>query len=253
MAHVDISLQGKGGAGKSFLTWLLAQWHQEQGINPICFDLDNVTPTLSRFKAFNVQKLKLTKDDEEFEIDQRKFDVLVERIMAAGSEDVVVMDTGTSTFSSLCTYLAENETFDLLQEEGHSIRLHTVLTGGDGMATTMASAASILMSFPNVDVVVWLNEQLAGKIEKNGKGFEQNDLFTRNQDRIPALIHLKHYREDTFVKDLRSILESGRTIAEALDDASLSISVRQRLRTFWKRFSQDEAIKLGAPGGEVLS
>ena len=52
MHKVHITLQGKGGVGKSLVASLLAQHHLESGTPVVCIDTDPVNATLSGYRAF---------------------------------------------------------------------------------------------------------------------------------------------------------------------------------------------------------
>ena len=76
--NVHMVLQGKGGVGKSFVASLLAQYFRSRDLNPLCIDTDPVNATFASYKAFDVQRLEIMKDND---VDQRAFDGLVEKIM----------------------------------------------------------------------------------------------------------------------------------------------------------------------------
>jgi CO dehydrogenase nickel-insertion accessory protein CooC1 len=48
---VHLSLQGKGGVGKSLIASLLAQFYKDHGVRAICVDTDPVNQTFSQYAA----------------------------------------------------------------------------------------------------------------------------------------------------------------------------------------------------------
>jgi cellulose biosynthesis protein BcsQ len=76
---VHLSLQGKGGVGKSLVASILAQYLAANGHTVRCVDTDPVNKTLSQYKGLlQVETLKLLREGG---VDQRAFDVLVERLL----------------------------------------------------------------------------------------------------------------------------------------------------------------------------
>src|SRR5688572_24328409 len=100
---IHLSLQGKGGVGKSLTASILAQYLICRGMSVRCVDTDPVNRTLSQYQGLEVQSLKLLRDGG---IDQRGFDSLIETIMT--TEATFVVDNGASTFIPLWNYILEN-------------------------------------------------------------------------------------------------------------------------------------------------
>src|ERR1043165_3783885 len=100
---IHLTLQGKGGVGKSLVAALLAQYFREDGLDVRCIDTDPVNRTFAQYAALGADRLNLR--DEHNRIDQRVFDTLMERFL---SEDAIfVVDNGASTFLPLSHYLLE--------------------------------------------------------------------------------------------------------------------------------------------------
>ena len=133
MAKIHMVLQGKGGVGKSFIATVIAQYKRSKGQQPLCIDTDPVNATFHGFKALNVQLLEIMQGDE---IQTRHFDTLVELI--APSKDDVIIDNGASSFVPLTHYLISNQVPVLLQEMGHEMVVHTVITGSQALLDTVS-------------------------------------------------------------------------------------------------------------------
>src|SRR3546814_587662 len=180
MKHVNLILQGKGGVGKSFIASLLTQHYIGRQVTPACIDTDPVNQTFAGYKAFTAKRLELMRDGN---IDPRAFDQLIEGIMTAPEDAVFIVDNGAATFVPLSAYMFENDVAAFLQQHGLQLVIHSVLTGGQAQGDTMDGLASLLEHFPNVPVVVWLNE-FFGRVERDGRKFEDSKLFRDHQDQI---------------------------------------------------------------------
>lgn len=106
--------------------------------SPLCIDTDPVNAAFSGYKAFDVETLSIMDGDD---INPRTFDQLIERIMTAGAPRMII-DNGASTFVPMCSYLLQNDVAGLLQEAGHKVRLHSVITGGQALPDTIEGFAS---------------------------------------------------------------------------------------------------------------
>lgn len=225
MAKVHITMQGKGGVGKSFITAITAQYmlHKEQ--SPLCIDTDPINATFHGFKSLNVERLEIMEDDE---INPRHFDELIEKIAATKND--VIIDNGASSFVPLSHYIISNKIPELLKEMGHEIVVHSVITGGQALADTITGFAHLANQLPEeVSFVIWLNPYW-GKIEHSGKSFEQMKVYKDNKHRISALINIPDLKEETFGKDLADMLQQKITFNEAINSPERNIMTKQRLK-----------------------
>ena len=225
MANIHMILQGKGGVGKSFIAATLAQYKLSKGQKPLCVDTDPINATFHGYKALGVRRLQIMQGDE---INPRNFDALVELI--APSKHDVIIDNGASSFVPLAHYLISNQVPALLVEMGHTLIVHTVITGGQALLDTVSGFAQIITQFPVETLfVVWLNPYW-GPIEHEGKSFEQMKAYVANKSRVSAIIQITALKEDTFGRDLSEMLQARLTFDEALAMESLTIMTRQRLK-----------------------
>ena len=230
MAKVHMVLQGKGGVGKSVLAATLAQYKTDKGQTPLCIDTDPVNATFEGYKALNVRRLNIMEDDE---INSRNFDALVELI--APSKDDVIIDNGASSFVPLSHYLITNEVPAILQEMGHELVVHTVITGGQALLDTVSGFAQLASQYPAECLfVVWLNPYW-GAIEHEGKSFEQMKAYTNNKDRVSAIIQIPELKKETHGRDFSEMLQARLTFDEALAMEALTIMTRQRLKIIRKQ------------------
>lgn len=230
MTQVHFILQGKGGVGKSFVASLLHQHFTSQGISARGIDTDPVNATFASYKAIKAERLEIMKDDN---IDPRAFDTLVEQILSADDKSVFVVDNGAATFVPLCAYLFENDVIAFLQAQGCQITFHTVLTGGQALNDTTTGLSNLFRHFAEVPVCVWMNEYF-GKPEKNGKSFEESNLFKNNQDHIHGLLRISEVRKETFGLDLEQMLSRKMTFDQVMESPDFNIMAKQRLRMIWR-------------------
>jgi hypothetical protein len=225
MAKIHMVLQGKGGVGKSMIAAAIAQYKASKGQSPLCIDTDPVNATFEGYKALKARRLNIMDGDE---INTRNFDALVELI--APTKNDVIIDNGASSFVALSHYLISNEVPALLQDMGHELIVHTVVTGGQALQDTVSGFAQLAGQFPDESVfVVWLNPYW-GPIEHEGKGFEQMKAYKDNKDRVSAIIQIPTLKEETYGRDFSEMLQARLTFDEALAMKSLTIMTRQRLK-----------------------
>jgi len=225
MAKIHMVLQGKGGVGKSFIAASLAQYKAGKGQAPLCIDTDPVNATFAGYKALGVKRLQIMEGDE---INPRHFDTLIE--MIAPSQNDIIIDNGASSFVPLSHYLISNQVSSLLAEMGHELIVHTVITGGQALLDTVSGFSQLVSQFPTQALfVVWLNPYW-GPIEHEGKGFEQLKAYLAHKDRVSAIISIPALKEETYGRDLSSMLQERLTFDEALAMGSLTIMTRQRLK-----------------------
>jgi hypothetical protein len=127
----------------------------------------------------------------------------------------------------------ENDVAGFCKEHGRQLTIHSVLTGGQAQADTMDGLASLLEHFSSVPVVVWLNE-FFGRIERDGRKFEESKLFRDNQEQILALIRIPEVRKETFGADMDQMLRQKLTFKEVKEAAGFTVMARQRLAMTWR-------------------
>lgn len=225
MKNVHLTLQGKGGVGKSLVTSLVAQYHQEKGRETINYDTDPVNASFLSYEALNVRRLKLL--DDEQKLDTRNFDQLMEAVLTEDADFIV--DNGASSFLPLSGYMVENEVPQLIVGAEKQLVIHTVVTGGQALRETLSGLVRLAEQMPpEARIIVWLNE-FFGDIEANGKTFEEMRAYTDNRERISGLVKLSKLSSDTFAKDFAMMLDRKLTFAEAMSSPDFGLMSKQRL------------------------
>ncbi|MGI8961173.1 MAG: conjugal transfer protein TraL [Bryobacteraceae bacterium] len=236
---IHLSLQGKGGVGKSLVASILAQYFNARGKAVRCVDTDPVNRTLFQYKALNVNRLELLREGS---IDQRGFDSLMETLL---TEDATfIVDNGASTFIPLWSYILENSAIDVLTRAGKRLYVHTVITGGQALLDTLQGFKSLAESTSERNIIVWLNEYF-GRIERDGKSFEDMGAYRESENKVFGSVHLTKRNQDTFGRDLEEVISRKLTLDEAIKDGPFSIMTKQRLKVMQRDwFEQIDCLAL---------
>ena len=230
MPHTHFVLQGKGGVGKSFVANLLAQSFIAKGTPALCIDTDPVNGTLHAFASLGVQRINILEGDE---INTRQFDTLIE--LVAKSKTDVIVDNGASSFVPLSHYLISNEVASILQELGHTVIIHTVITGGEMLMPTLAGFSSLVTQFPaSVPFVVWLNPY-HGVIDYEGKGFTDTKVYRENKARVAGIVQIPDVKKETFGIDIENMLKARHTFEQEQQAKGVVLMAKQRLKIFERK------------------
>lgn len=229
MAKVIFTLQSKGGVGKSYTSTILTQYFLSVGNNTTAFDTDTLNATLKAYKALPVTHLNLLENNNE--IDPRVFDSMMEKILSASDDETFIIDSGSTTFHSMASYLIENDVFDLLLSHGHEPIINSIVAGGADTAETL-KCIKLLLESTDVKMLIWLNP-FQGKLEHNGKEIESLKLFKDYSKRIIKIIHLGEYSQATTGRDIEDMLEKRITFDEAISSLSIMPSSRiNKVKTY---------------------
>lgn len=222
---IHLTLQGKGGVGKSLVASLLAQYFREVGRDVRCIDTDPVNRTFAQYAALRADRLNLR--DEHNRIDQRAFDTLMERFL---NEDATfVVDNGASTFLPLWHYLLENNALDYLHENGRRVYVHTVITGGQALLDTLNGFNELAQTTSERNIVIWVNEYF-GRVEADGKKFSEMAAYRDNAGKVCGAVIFSKRNQDTFGRDIEEMIAAKLTFREAINEAKLPIMAKQRLK-----------------------
>ena len=235
---IHIVLNGKGGIGKSTLPTMLAQWKVELAPGCVtCIDTDPINGTFAAYTSLDVHRVEIMEDNN---INPRRFDEIVELIMA--HEHDAVIDAGATSFVALAHYMITNQIPALFHELERTLVVHVPVVGGPAFLDTLKGFHDLVRQFPDpCRIVVWLNPYF-GPVRQDGKEFEDMNVYVDNRDRVAAIITLPTLQADTFGFDLRTLLEARRTFDEAINDTGTGVVPRQRLRIIRQKiFTQLDA------------
>ena len=223
---IHLTLQGKGGVGKSLVASILAQYLRDKGREVRCIDTDPVNRTFAQYGALGADRLNLR--DEHNRIEQRAFDSLMERFLTEENATFVV-DNGASTFLPLWHYLLENSALDYLRRNGRRVYVHTVITGGQALLDTLNGFHELAQTTEERNIVVWVNEYF-GRVEAEGKKFSEMSAYRENSDKVCGAVIFTKRNQDTFGRDVEDMISAKLTFQEAITTARMTIMAKQRLK-----------------------
>lgn len=235
MNKIHLTLQSKGGIGKSLVATMLAQFLNDEGRSPICFDTDPANATFTQVAALSVQRIEL--QDAQREINVRAFDPMMEKIMSEDRDFVI--DNGSGSFVPLTNYLVQNGVFEMLADAGKEVYVHTVVTGGPSLLITLQGLEALASQLPpSVKLIVWKNE-FFGEVVGEGKSFEEMSVYKRYKERIAGIIRIRAQNASTFGEDMKRMLGDGLTFEEVASSEAFGLMARQRLSTV-RRYLWDQ-------------
>ena len=227
---VHFILQGKGGIGKTLVSTILAQWLADQDELPLrCYDTDQENATFSRYKAMAVKHVEVM--TEARTIDPKRFDALMIDILE--TEGNCVIDNGANTFSPLMSYLQENDCFDLLQESGRKVYIHTIVGGGDTLHDTAMGFVSTARS-TRVPLVLWQNEHFGLLQSGTGKVFTDSQTYSDNAARVCGKVVLAQRNADTFGADIKKMNIARMTAREVRESEKFNLMEKQRIKVVFR-------------------
>jgi hypothetical protein len=224
---VHLTLSGKGGLGKSFVTSLIAQgFHRAGRANEIvCIDADPVNPTFAQYTALGAEPLPLMRGDL---VDQEKFDVLLNRAMAEDKHFVV--DNGASSFIPMLSYLIQMSAVESLTQAGKRVIVHVVLNGGGALGDSLQGLKLVAEKIPPAaELVVWLNEHQGPVVSQSGKPFEEMPIYQEYKDRITHVVRIPQAQSDMFARAVQGLIADKLTFDQAVNHPSVDFAKRQRL------------------------
>lgn len=232
MNEVHAILQGKGGVGKSWVAYVMAQYLRSTDPKTVCLDTDPLTPTLVRYKALEPSHIQIA---DELNVRLDKFDEMMEII--ANTQSDVLIDTGSSTFIPISKYMVDYDIVDMIRDSfSKQVVIHVVLFAGNhgDLIATTGCLEAIATGFPeSAQIVVWMNE-FGGPIKTaDGKPFEKSELYNRIKERIRAIIYVPKPDELT-ARDIAAMQGSFLTFGEAQANPNFMLMQKSRLKKLQK-------------------
>jgi hypothetical protein len=227
MKEFHCILQTKGGIGKSVAAAWLSQYLLDQGRAVLTIECDQSNRTLSRYERLETERLDLLDKDEQ--IDRRRFDALMERLVE-DHDPIIVMDNGQASFVPLTRYLVECDALSLLRQAGRRSFVHCVVTGGQLGPSTLSGLEQILGALSeSAEIVVWRNAHF-GPIDEEA----YQKIVEASGAELPEPVHLDRWSQP-FEDDVQEMLQRFLTFAEALQSPDLGLMSRQRLAMVQRR------------------
>jgi len=227
---VHFVLQGKGGIGKTYVSTILAQWLKTKSESPLrCYDTDQENTTFSRYKALDVKHVPVMTESRT--IDPKRFDALMIDILEEDGNCVI--DNGANTFSPLMAYLIENDCFNLLEESGRKVYIHTIVGGGDTLHDTAMGFVTTAKS-TQVPLVLWENEHFGLLQSASGKSFLESQTYADNSQRVRGRVVLSARNADTFGADVKKMNTGRLTVDEVKASDKFNVMEKQRIKVVFR-------------------
>jgi hypothetical protein len=227
MKEFHCILQAKGGIGKSVAAAWLSQYFFNQGREVVAIECDQSNRTLSRYERLQTERLDLLDKDQQ--IDRRRFDALMERLVE-DADPTIIMDNGQASFVPLTRYLVECDALSLLREAGRQSFVHCVVTGGQLGPSTLSGLEEILGALSNsAQVVVWRNAHF-GPIDEEA----YQTIVDASGAELPEPVHLDRWSKP-FEDDVQEMLQRFLSFEEAVQSPDLGLMTRQRLAMVQRR------------------
>lgn len=232
---LHIFLQSKGGVGKSVSAYMLAQYLQDRvGADNCTFiDTDPKNSTFANFKALNVAYFNATHRNEntgETRIDTMEMNAIFEEIMVR--PQAIVVDTGSSNYIDLKSYLEANGILDIfndVEEVKRDVVIHVPVNGGADFPVCIDELGHLFSGFKAAKFVVWLN-RYGGKLQtSSGKIFADTKIASmlEGSGRFLGVVEYPELPDLQF-QTLRRVLSESLTFKEVLENADGSFNILTR-------------------------
>ena len=241
---IHIVMQGVEDVGKTFVALHLAQYFIDQGLSVAVFDSAPGGPGLAKYQALQVGFRNFMLDEA---LDVERFEALVEEIREASGQ-VVVLDTGSSSFFPLLDHLRSSAVLQEFEEFGQNLIAHCPLVGGAAGRGTLAGLASAGESLAVHGFVVWLNP-VFGPVAFDGRPFEETKTFARMKEKFLGTVRLPEISSNMVHQmGMRQMTSRCLTYKEAMGVAAISIWDRQRFAGIRREIYGQLHVVLGRPG-----
>lgn len=241
---LNIVMQAKGGVGKSVTSFILAQYLRDSLGQENCafIDTDPANSSFAKYQALDVTYLNATvtnPDTGETKVDAVATNAIFEKIMEI--TQTVLMDTGSSNYIDMKSYLEVNETLEAFSEEeeiSRDVIIHVPVNGGSDFAFCVHELGVLFETFKTAKFVIWLNSY-GGKLQIDGKEFDELKIskMLSNSGRFLGTVilpQLDQNQADAF----RTMMANHLTFEEAKLDPSgnMNILKKRQINKLRERF-----------------
>lgn len=217
-------MQGKGGSGKSFVANLIGQYIKQLDLNNLILDTDPLNQSLYKIKGLNCQFINILNDKRD-DIDQSKFDQIIQKVLASDADHIVI-DTGSSAFLQLCTYIKKQQIIELLDSMGYLTKFHFIINGGSEQNEAMKLTIEFANTLYHIEnqnkgyyehykpLVLWLNP-MPDKLKFNNNNIYEDSSYQLMESLIDLIIYIPSYSQDGLLKkDIFSMRDNFLTFDE---------------------------------------
>lgn len=221
---VNLVMQPKGGAGKSVVSFLLANYLKDRLDNVRFVDTDPNNPTFSSYKALDVKTINIIKKvGRERFIDQSKFDEFMEGFIENYGAGLV--DTGSGDFIYINSYMLSNDIPEVLAECEKQLIIHVPINYGSSQGETMAGLFDLLTNYPNTPILIWGNEFY----EAANTTIDLATINKKTGGSCIGLVNIVKRNSETHEADFKKMLTQGLTFDEVKASSEFSFLKTKRL------------------------
>lgn len=228
MNSLHLTLQSKGGVGKSLVAVFLAQYFQSKGMNVICADTDPMNKTFFKYKSLDVAPVEIAVGGN---IVTQKFDPLMETIM--NTDATFVVDNGSATFMPMSKYLLENDIYEVMAQSGKKVFAHTVITGGGAMRDTYDGFSALVDKVnEHAKIVIWEND-FWGPFSYEGHGITDSKLYkeAKKAGKIAGIVKIvDRSQSDTMMGDMKAMTSKSMTLEDVMQSSDFTFLAKNRLK-----------------------
>lgn len=247
--NIHIFIQAKGGVGKSFLAVMLTQYLREN-LDVAAYDVDPSNQSLVAYSSLYASKFDLLGGERT--IEPGSFDEL--NALISMSDKDMIIDTGSSTYPQLFTYLTEDRADEIFYMQNCNLILHVPIADDAMRADCLVGLGQMCDKIKNAAFVVWING-ITGPVfnpkdEMDLHSFEETEVFKQYRSRIKAIINVPRFAPDTLGKVLSCMTAHSLTFADfaslppmkKLDNITIS-----EMQKFRARMIKDQMFKAMYP------
>ena len=223
MAVIHFTLS-KYKSGKTFVAWLLAQYHMSNGQPLRVIDLDP-NGSIIKFKALSPKQINITKANSQTGEIEYSFNTILATIQNTYSD--MLLDTTSDMFNIIVNNFRKDNCvlMDVFNNLDLKIVFHIPISGGQYTNDNISTVNEILKTIPDVNVVVWLNHYPNPVFDSDMNNAEQNRLFSHFIDsnklkyivNLPILTSGETVTRDNDLMLLKKMLSEKRIFDEILD------------------------------------
>lgn len=214
-------VQSKGGAGKTIVATIFAQYLKDRISETHFYDTDANNKTFGGFKSLDVVKLNILNDDKM--IDQSKFDDLLEKLVEI--QGVSLTDTGSGDYLPIVNYMISTEVVPILEDSGKQVVFHVPVVFDESVRETFTCLTTLMENFPSAKFLVWKNNHHA-------KDTGQIDFKTLSKKcpNIIGYIDMLKLNAQLDGVDFSGMIYDKQTFDEFCTNPSNKIGIRQRMK-----------------------
>lgn len=210
MNEVHITLQGKGGIGKSLVCRFLGEYR-----DAVCIDADPENRSLAACTGLQVQEFELL--DARKTIDPFAIDRLMESVLDETAD--IVIDIGAASFVEVSAFWLENDLETVFSDARKDLWMHLIVVGGPSQGACMRTVVDRIKDemthgTTNSRTVVWENEYF-GPLGNTGTDKSVKEVI----DQAGFKRILLPQRGRLFVAALEGMIRAGMTFEEAIASA----------------------------------